>query len=427
MGTDFRSGLVSTIVSLGAVTAVNYALPLATIPYLTRTLGATTWGVLAFAQSFAQYAMLTIEFGFGLSASREIARTRDNHARCSEVLAGVFGAKIVLSSLLILIAIGAFVFIDKFRKEPLLLFVATLWAFAQGMNMMWFYLGLDRTKWFAKVDVAAKMLASGLVFFVVHAPEHAWRVLLLQACASVAATGYGLVVAHRDYSFILPSWLQIRDSLGMGFPFFLQRASSSLYTVGNAFILGLFVSPIIVAYYAGAERIVRACLGLLTPINQALYPRMSHIAYRSEDEAYRIGKKVVLFMTCIGAAMTIGLEMFAPWIVRTGLGPEFNQAVPVLRILGLLPMIIAASNALGTQMMLPMGLEKKSTIILMSAGLFNVISSIALAPRFMHLGMAGTVTVAEGLVTGLMAYYLWRRKRDRVPSAEAAVATNASV
>ncbi|MFX9912081.1 oligosaccharide flippase family protein, partial [Acinetobacter baumannii] len=76
-----RHGLVQNVLALYGVQIANYLFPLITVPYLARVLGPKGWGMVAFAQAFGQYLMLVVEYGFSLSATREVARSRDSLER----------------------------------------------------------------------------------------------------------------------------------------------------------------------------------------------------------------------------------------------------------------------------------------------------------------------------------------------------------
>ena len=70
--------ITQNLLAISLVQAGNNAVPLLTVPYLTRVLGPNGWGLFGFAQSFAISLGLVAEYGFWLSASREIARHRDD-------------------------------------------------------------------------------------------------------------------------------------------------------------------------------------------------------------------------------------------------------------------------------------------------------------------------------------------------------------
>jgi PST family polysaccharide transporter len=86
------------------------------------------------------------------------------------------------------------------------------------------------------------------------------------------------------------------------------------------------------------------------------------------------------------------------------LGPGFDSAVVVLRILALLPPLIAISNVLGIQWMLALGLDRLVNTIVISACVLNVGLALILVPRYQQVGMATAVVASEALVAfGLYA------------------------
>lgn len=73
-----RHPVVKNALSLLTVQIAKYILPLVSIPYLARILGPQEWGLVIFAQVSAQWFEMILDYGFNLSATREIARNRDN-------------------------------------------------------------------------------------------------------------------------------------------------------------------------------------------------------------------------------------------------------------------------------------------------------------------------------------------------------------
>jgi PST family polysaccharide transporter len=222
----------------------------------------------------------------------------------------------------------------------------------------------------------------------------------------------GLALVYRQLPFRLPTWASVRDALQIGWSMFLFKSSVSLYTTGNAFILGLFVSPQLVGYYTGAEKISRALVGLLNPISQTLYPRLSHLVSRAQDRAARLARISVVVMGGAGTAIGIVVFLLAPLIVYLILGNGFAPAVPVLRVLSALVPLVALGNVLGIQWMLPLGLDRAFNTIILLAGLINLSLALLLAPIYKDLGMAWAVVVAEAFVSSSMYLLLRNRKLD---------------
>src|SRR4051812_4233854 len=80
-----RHKLVQNTLSLYGLYLPNYFVPLLVIPYLARVLGASGWGLIAFSQAFGSYVGVVVEFGFFLSANREVARYREDPDKLGEI------------------------------------------------------------------------------------------------------------------------------------------------------------------------------------------------------------------------------------------------------------------------------------------------------------------------------------------------------
>ena len=404
----WSNGLVQNAVALYGIQFGRKLAPLVIIPFLARTLGPVGWGTVAFTQSLGEFIVLVIEFGFNLSATREIARNRESKEMCSQIMAGVMGAQIVLALTAVLIAIVLSNWIPILRDNPRLLASGLFYAVAQGFMPIWFFQGLERMRAAAALEISGKMLGMAGILLLVRSPEDGWLVLFIQGLTPGIFTLVGLGMAYRAIPFCMPSWLLVRDAVRVGWPMFIFRSGESLYGVGNAFILGLFASPELVGYFASAEKISKASFGLLNPIREALYPRLSRMAHGSPNEAARLARIGVLIMGAGGLLLGGALFLFAPLLIRLLLGEAFEPAVMVLRILALLPPLLSITYSIGLQCLLPLGRDADVNRIILTAGALNVALAVILAPRLGHIGMAWAIVTAELFVSFSMVRAVMR-------------------
>ncbi len=405
IGRHLGEGVLENVVSLYGSYLVTYAVPLVTIPYLVRTLGAAAWGLVAMAQGFGNYLNLVVEYGFNLSATREIARHRESPEYVRDLVAGVTGAKVTLCGFGVALAAILQHTVPALKENPAILWSGVLAGVALGLNPLWYFQGCERMRVVASLEVIAKTAAAAGIFVLVRHPVDAWRVLGLQAAASVLSTGIGLGMAYRDVGWRAPSVRAVTHALRSGWSMFLFRSSAMLYTTGNAFLLGLFAPPEAVGYFAGAEKISKAFMGLLNPFNQALYPRLTRLVKHKPEEAARLFRTNALVVGMGGIGLGAAVFAAAPLLVRILLGPQLMPAVPVLRALAILPPLIGINTVLSTQWMVPLGLDSMVNWIILSAGVLNVALATALAPRYQQMGMASAVISAElfvGIACGLV-------------------------
>ena len=408
-------GLARNVASLCGVQFANYLLPLITIPYLTRVLGVATWGLVAFAQAFGAYASIGIEYGFHLSATRAVAKNRESTSELANLVAGVMGSKLLLATAAVLVAFFLESWIPLFRANPLFLWAAVFWAVAQSFSMLWYYQGFERMRLVAALDVLGRAAATAGIFIIIHHPGDGWKVLALQASGSLLSVIVATALVYREIPVRLPNWQLVRDTLGMGWSMFLFRSSMSLYGAGNAFILGLFASPEAVGFYAGAEKLARALMGLLVPVHQSLYPRLSNLVQHNRPAASRLARFSMFLMTSIGLALSLAAFLGAPWAVPFILGNRFGASIPVLQIMAAMPLLDALGTMFGVLWMVPLGLDRLFNRIILAGGALNLVLAVALAPHFAQIGMAAAVVATEIFVT--LALYAALRRRGLSPLA----------
>lgn len=393
-----RHKLVHDALALYGVQLCRKALPLIVIPYLTAVLHPAGWGLVAFMQSLAEFLVLAIEFGFSFSGTREIARNQDNPHKCGEVMTGVLSAQAVLAFACTICAAIVASMIPILRAHPLLVAAGLCYAVFQGFAPLWFFQGLERMKLCAGLEISGKVAGCICIFIFIHSPDDAWKVLGFQALAPAITSLLGLALAFRAIPCVRPRFHLLRSAIAEGWPMFLLRGGESMYSVGNSFILGLFVSPAFVGYFAGADKITRAAFGLMIPIRDVLFPRMSNLAARSFEKAQRLARSGMVLMVAGGIALGTVQWIFAPTIVRILMGPDFAPAVAVLRIESAYPVLVAFACSVGMQWLVPLGYDRLVLRVTLTAGILNIVLATFLAPRLAHVGMAWGVIATEAFV-----------------------------
>ncbi len=393
----------------------GYLLSFLAVPYLARILGPSHWGVFALTQTFAMYLILVVDCGFALSATKLVARSRDEPEILSRVLAGVWSAKALLALFSVAVALGATRVVPAFRDHPLLFWSGVSWGVLQGASMNWYYQGLERMRTAATVDISVKALAILAMILVVRAPEDAWRALALNATACLISLLVLSMLAYREAPFRWPTWDDALTNLRTGLHAFMPRNSFIVSSLSGVFVLGFFAPPAVLGYYAGAERISRAVIGLLAPLTDALYARINRIMASSPQSFFPVARRLLMVMGGCGTMMGVAVFLCAPWMVRIFLGRQFGPAVLIVRIFALQAPLIALGNTLGAHWMLSLGLDRPFGYISLVSALFTVALSVILAPHFGAPAVAAVV-VASQLLIALATFVAVRRHcRNSLP------------
>jgi polysaccharide transporter, PST family len=403
-----RQSLFHNALALYAVQACRKFLPIIALPYLARTLNPAGWGTVAFVSSLGEFMVMFIEFGFTFSATREVARCRDSYERSSQVVSGVLGCQFLLAAFTVTAVAVASHWIPVLRDNPALLCSGLLYGVFQGMNPIWFFQGIEKVRLAAAVEVTGKLLYLAGIFVWVRYPGDGWKALALQALPSIMTTITGIGLASRKLRLDFPTRSRVLEAMRNAWPLFVYRSGESLYGVGNAFILGLFAPAASVGYFAIADKTSRAIFGLLNPIREALYPRLSHLAGRSRFEAAKLARIGAVVMITGGVSLGAATYLLAPLLVHLLGSGGFGPATTVLRMFAVLPLLQSLTYSVGLQWLLPFGHDRVVNRIIVSGGLLNLVLAFLWAPRFAHTGMAWAVICSETFVCISMVWTVMR-------------------
>jgi polysaccharide transporter, PST family len=396
-----RKKLISNFLSLSGVRIAGYALPLITLPYLARVLGVEKFGLVALAQAVAQYFCILTDYGFNLSATREVSISRDDQAQLSRIFSAVISTKVSLLAMSFLILSLSVLIIDKFRAEWLLYLLSFGIVGGQAIFPIWFFQGMEKMKLAAILDVAAKAFFTITIFVFVRKEANYIYVPLLSSLGFIVSGIISLAIAIYWFKvkIRIAPFSDIVYQLKEGWYVFVSSVAVITYTVGGIVILGLFTNDTIVGYYSGGERIIRGVqVGLLYSVSQTVYPHISKLASESKEAALIFAKRMMKVISLPTLAASVVLFLSAPYIGGILLGQQFKNSILVIRILALVPFVAATSNVFTVQLMLNMGLKRDFMRILTFAALGSTLLSLLLVVPLQHIGVAISVLVTETAV-----------------------------
>ncbi|MBP8959041.1 MAG: flippase [Bacteroidales bacterium] len=406
--TKEKKQLFSNFFSLSVLQAANYLLPLITLPYLVRVLGPEKYGLIAFAQAFVAYFQILTDYGFNLSATREISINRENKEKVSEIFSSVMTIKFCLLILsLIIMSVIIFLF-AKFRRDSLLYYLTFGMVVGQVLFPVWFFQGMERMKYITYLNIGAKLFFTILIFVFIHQASDYIYVPLINSLGFIVAGIFGIWVVFKEFkiNFKVPSLTELQHQLKEGWHIFISTIAISFYTVSNTFILGLFTNNTIVGYYSGAEKIIKAFQGLFTPVSQTIYPYISKLANESKEKAIKFIREVTMYVGGVTFVFSLAIFLLGDVIVNILLGEQYESSIVVLKILAFLPFIVGLSNIFGIQTMLTFDYKRAFSNILIIASIVDLLLAIILVPIYQHIGISFAALITEIFVTVTMYIYL---------------------
>lgn len=409
--TSEKKALLENFFSLSFLQAADYILPLITLPYLVRVLGPAKFGLIAFALALTQYFIILTDYGFNLSATREISVNRGNKKEITKIFSSVLLIKLCFLALSFLVLIGLVFSVPKFRNDWLIYLFSFGMAIGNALLPVWFFQGMERMKYISFLNIAAKLIFTVSIFVFIREMQDYIYVPLINSLGFLVAGILGLCIVRRSFKvgFSRPDLEGIKHQLKEGWHIFISGVSVSLYTTSNTFILGLFTNNTIVGYYSAGERLIRAVQRLSAPLSNAVYPYISKLANESREKALRFIGKLAVLVGSGSFVISLAIFVFAGFIANTILGRQYQESIIVLRILAFVPFLTSLNTIFGTQTMIPFNHKAALSRIFISAGIINITLALLLTPIYKHIGISVAVLSTEVFVAAIMFFYLRSR------------------
>ena len=397
MGSEKK--LVHNFLVLAASQSINLLIPLLITPFLVAKLGVDRFGVVFFCQVVSIYLLVVIDYHYNLLGVKELAQHRDDPDFVNRLLSRAIATRLLLLLLCSLVLFGIANFFPLLQEHRRIAY----WSFAlllgQFLLSPWLYQGLGELNALAAIIVMSKScyVISALIFVQNPADYYLPNVLLGGSNAVFGAVGLlYLSVSHR-LRLTLPALSAIVGELKDGSHIFASNIAISVYSNTSTVILGLVGDPIMVGYFAVAERLVAVCRGFMTVFFQVTFPRLSHVSLQGRNAIGQLLKSVYV------------PDGIAYYFVRANGTPEVAR---LLKLYSVVPFLVCL-NIPFYQLLLIYNHSKAYSAVLIAASVLMVGSSVVLTENYGLMGSVSAIVLTELFVT-ISLVYLARMKYQLV-------------
>lgn len=366
-------------------------LPLVTAPYMSRVLGAEGVGIYTYSATIVGYFALFSKLGIDTYANREVAKARDNKYKLSELFSDIFTLHAIISLIVVFVYIA---FVGNFINDNRIIFWLQLFTLmSHCFDISWLFFGIEEFKLTVIRNVSIKVISVILIFVFVKKAADLWIYTIIMSLSALISQLILWRYVRKYIHYEKPNFTRILVHIKPMLILFIPSIAMSIYRQIDKVMLGVMSSYGQVGFYEYAEKIINAPIGLISALGTVMLPRMSNMYENNQKkEAINAIENSMTFIMFLALACGMGLYSISSDFIPMFFGEEFLSAVNVLKILSISIPIIAWSNVIRTQYLLPSGKDNFFVISMVMGAVINVVANYGLIPKYGASGAAvGTI------------------------------------
>ena len=377
---------------------LNMIIPLITVPYISRVLGAHDVGINEYTNSWVTFFFLMGQMGITLYGNREVAYHRDDLYKRSQTFWGVEALQLLtVSTAFILYLAAVFLFSTTFKEFFLL---QAIWIIATGVDISWYFMGLEEFRITVVRNTLVKIASLILIFTVVKTSNDLGKYILILGASQLVGN--------------LTLWPYLRGniiwvSVKKWHPFkhfypslllFIPTITTQVYLVLNRLMLGRMSTQADLGNFGQADKIVKFVLAVVTATGTVMLPHVANKFAKGDIKGVRNSLYSSFdFVSAISIPMMFGLmaiaKKFGPWFLGNG----FVLSGSVMFIEAPIIVFIAWSNVTGTQYLMPINRVRDYTTSVTIGAVSNIVFNFLLIGKWGANGAALATVGSELLVT----------------------------
>lgn len=347
--------------------------PFLILPILTRRLSVETYGSLTFIKTVMNFLQIFLDFGFMLSATKEIAKIKNDTNKIQQIMADTLLARLLLGGIGFLLIVILSFFFPILGNNFLFTITSYLTVFLSIFLFDFLFRGLEIIHVMTIRFIVMKTISFLLTIFFVRQDHQIILIPLFDILSSVIAII--LVVFElqkRSFRLIHPKLKSSIRSLKISLIYFLSDVSATAFNAISTIIIGLVFSSTEVALFGVSIQIIGAIQALLGQLSSGIYPIM--VRQKSRKFIQQIFQKTIPLVFLFTGLIIILL----PLVLQILAGDKYAAAHPIIQILAITIFFSFINTLLGWPTLGVINQQNKVTLSTIISTVFNLVSLILL-------------------------------------------------
>ncbi|MEH7526721.1 polysaccharide biosynthesis C-terminal domain-containing protein, partial [Bacillus sp. JJ1503] len=298
-------------------------------------------------------------------------------------------------------------FIDE---NNLILLLHLFFIISAQFDINWFFFGLEKFKITIIRNIIIKIIVLVSIFLFVRTSNDLWIYTLIMSFGTFLSQSAVWVLVKKHVSFVKPSLKEIKKHIKPNLVLFVPVIAYSIYKVMDKIMIGSMVGMSQLGLYENAGKLISIPLGILIAVGTVMLPRMSNLVANNKNSELRIYiEKSMMFISIITYPILFGISAISTILAPVFFGSEFRESGPLITYMSPTILLIAWSNIVRTQYLIPKNKNKVYIISTICGALVNLVLNLMLIPSLFALGAVIATIAAEATVT-IIIFISVRRK-----------------
>lgn len=376
--------------------------PLITSAYVSRVLRPAGVGANAFTNSIIQYFILFASMGIGYYGNRQIAYVREDHKK----MAKTFWEIQIVKTIMTLLSFIVFeIFMIFYTRQADYMWAQSINLIAVAFDISWFYEGIENFKVTVLKNSFVKIVSMIAIFvFIKNSSDVTLYIIVLAVSTLLGNLTLWLDIRRDlpkvDYKTLNP-WQHFLPMAEL----FVPQITTQVYVQLNKTMLGGMVNETASGYYQYSDNLVKLILALVTATGTVMLPHVANAV--SKGDMKKVNQMLYSsfdFVSALSYPMMFGLAAISLTLAPKYYGSGYEPVGLAMMIESIVILVIAWSNALGVQYLLPIHHQRDFTISVTVGAVVNIILNIPLIRTWGLYGAMWSTVISEISVT---LYQLW--------------------
>lgn len=323
-----NKNIVNNTIMLMIFNIAKIVFPFITLPYLTRILTTDSYGIVAYVKTVMSYMQIFVDFGFVLSATKDIVKCREDKNEMERVIGDTMVARVILGGLGFVVVLILSLALPILRTNILYTMLSYVAVFLSIFLMDFLFRGLERMHVITIRFIVMKIISTIFTFVLIKGDQNLILIPILDIVSTlIAILMVWYEIGKMQLKLKFSEMKKVISTLKDSFVYFLSNVAATSLNALSTIIIGIYTSPTEVAYWSLCMQIIGSITACYNPISDGIYPEM----IKTKNTAI-IKKVLKIFMPIVLAGC-----IFSYFFANIGFmilgGEKYSNAVPVFRLL----------------------------------------------------------------------------------------------